>query len=142
MFALGPEIDIVLKLLLATFLGSMVGFEREIHKKPAGLRTHSLVCMGSTLFTLVSLSMVGPNVDVSRIAAGVVTGIGFLGAGMIFKAENKVKGLTTAAELWALAAIGLAIGVGYYFAAFATSLIILLILGPMKYIDKETREKM
>lgn len=142
MLVLGPEMDIVLKLLIATFLGSMVGFEREIHRKPAGLRTHSLVCMGSTLFTLVSLSMGGPMVDASRIAAGVVTGIGFLGAGMIFKSEDKVRGLTTAAELWALAAIGLSIGVGYYFAAFATSLIILLILGPMKYIDKETRGKM
>lgn len=134
------EIEIVLKLVIAAGLGLLVGFEREMHRKPAGLRTHSLVCMGSTLFTIVSLSITGFNVDVSRVAAGVVAGIGFLGAGMIFRADERVRGLTTAAELWVLAAIGLAIGIGYYFAAIATTIIVLVILIPVKNLSKEIVE--
>ena len=138
-FPIGPvEIEIVVKLAVSAVLGALIGFEREIHQKPAGMRTHSLVCIGSTLFTILSVSMMGA--DPSRIAAGIVTGIGFLGAGMIFRAENKVRGLTTAAELWVLAAIGLAVGIGYYFAALVTTLIVIFILIPMKYIEREAKE--
>jgi putative Mg2+ transporter-C (MgtC) family protein len=134
------ELEIVLKLILATGLGLIVGFEREVHRKPAGLRTHSLVCLGSALFTITSLSFVGANVDVSRVAAGVVAGVGFLGAGMIFKSDDRIRGLTTAAELWVLAAIGIAIGLGYYFAAIATAVIVLVILIPLKHISKDARD--
>ncbi|MCK5023360.1 MAG: MgtC/SapB family protein [Candidatus Aenigmarchaeota archaeon] len=133
------EIEIVLKLLLAAGLGLVVGYEREVHRKPAGLRTHSLVCLGSTLFTIVSLSIVGSGVDVSRIAAGVVVGIGFLGAGMIFKSDDNVRGLTTAAELWVLAAIGLAIGIGYYFVAIVGAIIVLVVMIPLKHLSKNAR---
>ncbi len=125
------------QLMLAALLGGIIGIERELHHKPIGLRTHALVCMGSALFTIVSISFVGDNVDVSRVAAGVVVGIGFLGTGLIFKAEDKIRGMTTAAELWVLAAVGLAIGLGLYILAIASTVIILLILAPGKAIEKE-----
>ncbi|MCK4335250.1 MAG: MgtC/SapB family protein [Candidatus Aenigmarchaeota archaeon] len=140
-FTIGPvETEMVIKLIVSAVLGGLVGFEREIHRKPAGLRTHSLVCIGATLFTIMSVNIVGA--DPSRIAAGIVMGIGFLGAGMIFKSEDRVRGLTTAAELWVLAAIGLAIGLGFYFAALITTLIIIFILIPLKYMEREAREVM
>jgi len=135
----GPaEMGIVIKLVVATILGLLIGFERSIHNKPAGMRTHSLVCVGSALFTIISISIIGG--DPSRVAAGIVTGIGFLGAGMIFKEENKIKGLTTAAEVWVMGAIGISVGIGYYFAALATTLIVIFILIPMKYVEKEAKE--
>ena len=137
---IGPvEIEIIIKIVLAAALGMLVGFEREIHRKPAGLRTHSLVCLGATLFTIVSLSMTGNNVDISRVAAGVVAGIGFISGGMIFRADDRVRGLTTAAELWVLAAVGLAIGIGFYFAAIVTTVVVLIILVPIKTLAKEAR---
>lgn len=140
-FTIGPvETEMVIKLIVSAVLGGLVGFEREIHRKPAGLRTHSLVCIGATLFTIMSINIVGA--DPSRIAAGIVMGIGFLGAGMIFKSEDRVRGLTTAAELWVLAAIGLAVGLGFYFAALITTLIIIFILIPLKYMEREAREVM
>jgi putative Mg2+ transporter-C (MgtC) family protein len=130
------EMDIIVKLVIAAFLGSLIGLEREIHKKPGGLRTHALVCMGSTLFTVVSLGFSGPNVDSSRIAAGIVTGIGFLAAGMIIKTDaKKVYGFTTAAELWVLAAIGISVGIGFYAAAAVTTLVVLVILDPLKKFE-------
>ncbi len=132
------EMEIVIKLVVSAILGALVGFEREMHRKPAGLRTHSLVCIGSALFTIISINVIGG--EPSRIAAGIVTGIGFLGAGMIFKSEDRVRGLTTAAELWVLAAIGLAIGIGYYFAALVTTLVVIFILIPLKYVEKEAKE--
>ena len=135
------ELELILKLIVAAGLGLIVGFEREIHKRPAGLRTHSLICMGAALFTVLSMSFAGQNVDASRIAAGVVTGIGFIGGGMIFKSEDRVIGLTTAAELWVVGAIGLAVGVGYYFAAATTTVIVLIILVPLKHIAEDARRK-
>ena len=138
-FFLGPaEIEIIIKLVVSAILGGLVGFEREMHRKPAGLRTHSLVCMGAALFTVMSMNIVGA--EPSRIAAGIVTGIGFLGAGMIFKSEDKVLGLTTAAELWVLAAIGLAVGLGFYFASIIATVILIFILIPLKYVEKEAKE--
>lgn len=91
------EIEIIAKLVLAAVLGMLIGLEREVHHKPAGLRTHVLVCIGATLFAIISTSIKGNLVDASRIASGVVIGIGFLGAGMIFKEADRVRGLTTAA---------------------------------------------
>ncbi|MEE9323017.1 MAG: MgtC/SapB family protein [Candidatus Aenigmarchaeota archaeon] len=138
-FPIGPvETEMVIKLVLSAILGGLVGFEREVHRKPAGMRTHSLVCIGAALFTIMSVNIIGA--EPSRVAAGIVTGIGFLGAGMIFKAEDRVRGLTTAAELWVLAAIGLAIGIGYYFAALITTVIVIFILIPLKYVEKEARK--
>ncbi|GAB3248013.1 hypothetical protein GCM10027347_04030 [Larkinella harenae] len=100
----------MLKLLLAMLLGGLIGGEREYRGKSAGLRTTILICVGSALFTIVSRRFS----DDDRIAANIVNGIGFLGAGIIFRQENSVKGLTTAATIWAVAAIGMAIGGGFY----------------------------
>jgi putative Mg2+ transporter-C (MgtC) family protein len=103
--------EMVLKLLLAFLAGGLVGLEREQQDRPAGLRTHMLVCGGSLLFTLISLRLDAPG-DHSRIAAQIVSGIGFLGAGTIFRSGSAVRGLTTAAGLWTVAAIGMGIGAG------------------------------
>jgi len=100
------------RLALALAAGGLVGLERERRDRQAGLRTHMLVCVGSTLVTLVSILMADQNADRTRIAAQIVSGIGFLGAGTIFRAGNAVRGLTTAAGLWTVAGIGMAIGAG------------------------------
>ncbi len=120
----------ILRLLLALIFGAAIGYVREIKKKAAGLRTHTLVCLGSTLFTLVSIEMVkGMNGgDPSRIASCVVTGIGFIGAGTIFQSGNNVRGLTTAASIWVCAAIGLAVGAGLYSIATATTVLALIVI--------------
>ncbi len=109
----GLELTDLWKLLLAVLLGGLVGAERQIHGRPAGLRTHILVCLGSTLIIVVGQSL-GPDVDPGRAIAGIVTGIGFLGAGVIVKAHDIVRGLTTAACIWFVAALGIAIGQGLY----------------------------
>lgn len=115
-----PIVRMTEQLLLAAFLGGLIGWERERHERPAGLRTHILVCVGSTLITLVSNSF--PD-NGGRIAAQIVTGVGFLGAGTIIRdnAENGgVRGLTTAASLWAIAGIGIAVGFGGQYAQLAS----------------------
>ncbi|MBI2172802.1 MAG: MgtC/SapB family protein [Candidatus Aenigmarchaeota archaeon] len=135
------EMEIAIKIVIAAIVGLLIGLEREIRKKPAGMRTHALVCIGATLFTVLSFSFVGSTVDTSRIAAGIVTGIGFLGAGVIFRAEDRVKGITTAAELWVLAAIGVAIGMGMYFAAAISTLVVLVVLWPAKMLERRVIRK-
>src|SRR6476620_3521703 len=105
-------LEMVLRLGLSFLVGGLVGFERERRDRPAGLRTHILVCMGSTLITLVSREIAGGHADPGRVAAQIVSGIGFLGAGTIFRAGNSVRGLTTAAGLWVVAGIGMGIGTG------------------------------
>jgi putative Mg2+ transporter-C (MgtC) family protein len=120
-------------LLLAVALGAVVGIEREVAHRPAGLRTHMLVCLGSCLFTIVS---VGFNLDPARIAAGIVAGIGFIGAGTIWGEKDKVKGITTAASLWATAAIGLTTGIGDFPLAVTVTLLVLFVLSS-KYILKK-----
>ena len=125
------ETEIIAKLVLSAVLGMIIGLERQLHDKPAGLREHGLVCMGSALFTVVSLTFTSPV-----IAAGVVTGIGFLGAGAILHLKNRVVGLTTAAELWVVAAIGLAVGIGLYTIATVTAILVLLMLISGRYVEK------
>lgn len=134
-----PDYTVILtKLLLAAFLGLLIGSERELHKKPAGLRTHSLVSLGACLFILVPLNLVGDQMDfIARVIPGIITGIGFLGAGMIFQAKDKVRGLTTAAEIWTLASIGILVGIGAYFIAIVATILILIILVPFKWFEKE-----
>jgi len=119
-------IESVLSLILAIVLGAVVGIEREITHKPAGLRTHMLVSLGSCLFTIVSLQEF--SIDPARIAAGIVTGIGFIGAGTIIAEQDKVVGITTAASLWATAAIGLVVGAGNYLLAITATLLVFLVL--------------
>lgn len=119
---------IVFRLLLAAVMGGLIGLEREASNRPAGFRTHILVSIGSTLIMLVSMYAFDYRADPSRVAAQVVSGIGFLGAGTIMKTGNNVKGLTTAASLWVCSAIGLAIGGGYYVGAIITVIIVLFSL--------------
>jgi putative Mg2+ transporter-C (MgtC) family protein len=135
--------EALLRLALAAVLGGVVGIERELREREAGLRTHLLVALGSALFTIVSaygfhafLSS-GANVvraDPTRIAAQIVTGIGFLGAGAIIRQGLSVRGLTTAATLWVVAAIGLAVGAGYYSGALITTGLVVLALWPLRLV--------
>ena len=128
------DIDMILRLLLATFLGGVVGIERGSGDKPAGFRTHILVCTGSALIMLVSMYGFdtnysdGSNRDSARIAAQVVSGIGFLGAGTIIHEGVTIRGLTTAASLWMVSAIGLAAGAGMYVLSIASTAIMLITL--------------
>jgi putative Mg2+ transporter-C (MgtC) family protein len=127
---MSPEIVIILRLLLATVLGAIIGLQRERAGKPAGLRTHILITLGSALFTVVSVFGFSGTADVSRVAAGVVAGIGFIGAGVIFRGMRgeHVVGLTTAASIWIAAAIGIAAGVGMYLVASIVAIIAVLVL--------------
>jgi len=136
--------DLILRLLVAALLGAAVGLEREFHDHPAGTRTHLLVALGSALFTVLSVhgfSASGVTVDPTRIAAQIVTGIGFLGAGAIIHSGTSVRGLTTAASLWATAAIGLAAGVGLYGLAVAATIIVVLSLGPLNRLVSVVRPR-
>lgn len=127
-----------MRLILAVVLGGLVGYQREASDRPAGFRTHILVALGSALFTLISaFPFDGLEAsDPTRIAAQVVTGIGFLGAGTIIRRENIVIGLTTAASLWAVAAVGMAAGIGYYSAAVSGTALILITLAVLKPIER------
>jgi putative Mg2+ transporter-C (MgtC) family protein len=120
--------DIIVRILISLAFGAIVGLEREVKDCPAGLRTHSLVCLGATVFTLASLLLGGANADISRIAGQVVVGIGFIGGGVIFKSKDHVIGLTTAASLWVAAAVGLVIGLGAYFIGAVALIATLFIL--------------
>jgi putative Mg2+ transporter-C (MgtC) family protein len=138
-----PEHQIILRLVVAAVLGSIVGVERERLNWVAGLRTHMLVCVGSALFMIVSfcgfadvLSNEHVGLDPSRIAAQVVSGIGFLGAGTIVFRSKVVRGLTTAASLWTVAAVGLAVGGGLYIAATTATGLIVMILAGLKPIEQ------
>ena len=123
------EVEMVLRLLLAAALGAAIGYQRERAKKSAGLRTHTLICLGAALFTVASIYGFGNTSDVSRVAAGVVAGIGFIGAGAIIHGgEGIVGGLTTAATIWAVAGIGLAAGAGLYPVALVTTALVAIIL--------------
>ncbi|CAB3796450.1 hypothetical protein LMG28688_04299 [Paraburkholderia caffeinitolerans] len=135
--------ELISRLVLAAALGSVIGFERERLSWAAGLRTHMLVCVGSALIMIVSAfgfadALGGEHVvlDPSRMAAQVVSGIGFLGAGSILLRGEIVRGLTTAASLWSVAAIGLAVGGGLYTAAIAATIIILIILAGIKPLER------
>lgn len=127
---MSEELTMVLRLLLSAVLGGIIGYQRERTGKPAGLRTHMLICIGSAIFTLVSIYGFEGTVDPSRIAAGVVTGIGFIGAGaIIFRtSDGYIAGLTTAATVWVAAGIGVTVGSGLYIAAVAGTLIVLIVL--------------
>lgn len=143
------NVEMVARLVLAGALGSVIGFERERLLWAAGLRTHMLVCVGACLIMIVSAfgfaDVMGADkivLDPSRVAAQVVSGIGFLGAGTILLRGEVVKGLTTAASLWAVAAIGLAIGGGLYVAGIATTVIVIGILAGVKPIEEKWRGRM
>lgn len=137
------DLETAVRLLTAAFLGGLIGFERESHGKDAGVRTYALVCLGSALMMIVSIQIYEvykstSGVDPSRIAAQVVSGIGFLGAGAIMREHQGagIKGLTTAAGIWAASGIGLACGMGLYHPAIITTIFTLLILVVFSKLDR------
>ena len=124
----------VVSLLLAVFLGSAIGLEREISGKSAGLRTNVLICLGAAVFTIISKNLGGASDSATRIAAQIVTGVGFLGAGAIIRDRGGVHGLTTAATIWLVASVGLACGAGYYATALIATLIAVIVLVGLGHI--------
>ncbi len=134
----GQLSDYIIRLFLSAFLGALIGIERETHGRPAGLRTHILVCVGSTLFTICSYLVAGAHGDPGRITAQIVTGIGFLGAGTIIHQGSVVRGLTTAASVWTVAAIGVGVGIGGYSLILAaiTSIIVFATLNWIPLVEK------
>lgn len=127
---MGWEMELVLagRLLLATVLGTMIGYERERRRRAAGLRTFGAVALGSCLFSIISYLVVPEGRETTRIAAQVVTGVGFLGAGVILQSQGHISGLTTSATLWATAAVGMAAGFGLYMMSIVTTLLLLGLL--------------
>lgn len=135
------DLEMIFRLVLAAILGGLVGYEREVHGRTAGLRTHILVCVGSALIMLTSMHMFEiyrgrATPDPARIAAQVVSGIGFLGAGTILRFKASVRGLTTAASLWTVAGIGLAVGSGLYIPAVVTAILVLATLFFLTRIER------
>lgn len=136
------EGEILLRLGLAALLGMIVGYERERQNQPAGLRTHAILAIGSCLAMTISINLAiqfvpdVPNGDPARLAAQVVSGIGFLGAGAILRYGTNVKGLTTATSLWTIAIVGLAVGAGHYFSAVGTTIALLIVLVLLNILEK------
>ena len=132
--------DVFIRLTLSILLSGLIGLERQFHRRSAGLRTHIMVSLGSCLIMLTSLFVfdiyknIAP-VDPSRIAAGIITGIGFLGAGTIIREKEGVRGLTTAASLWVVAGIGLAVGCGFYSAGVMSAFLALIVLLVLRRVD-------
>jgi len=134
------DFEMVIRLLLTLVLSGLIGLERQVHRRDAGLRTHILVALGSCLIMLTSLYVFAiykdqVTLDPARIAAGVVTGIGFLGAGTIIREPDGVRGLTTAASLWVVAGIGLAVGVGFNKIAIYATVLVLIVLHFLRYVE-------
>lgn len=130
--------DFAFKSFFAALLGFILGIQREKIGKPAGSRTYALVALGSAVFTILSAQgFIGPVVDITRIAANIVVGIGFLGAGIIIFHDNRVEGLTTAAALWVTASLGMVVGIGWYLQALVLAALILIILFTSQIQKKE-----
>lgn len=136
------EVEILIRIMMAAVLGMVVGYERERQNQPAGLRTHAILAVGSCLAMTISINLAiqfapdMPNGDPARLAAQVVSGIGFLGAGAILRYGTNVKGLTTATSLWTIAIVGLAVGAGHYFAAIGTTAVLLVVLTILNILEK------
>jgi len=137
-----PPVDLILRLLLAAGLGAAIGVERELRRKPAGLRTNILIALGSALFTTMSLELAREGGTPDRVTSQIVTGIGFLGAGAILRDGGNVHGMTTAATIWVNAAVGVAAGAGQYMmasVATALTLVVLALLGPLeRYFERRS----
>ena len=138
------DMEIILRLLLSVLWGGLVGIEREYRSKSAGFRTMIMISMGACAFTMAS-QYLGGTANPDRVASNIVTGIGFLGAGVIFRGHNRISGITTAATIWGVAAVGMGIGAGFYFAAACASIMILLVLALLpsleRYIDQINRAR-
>ncbi len=135
------EFEQGLSLISAALLGGAIGFEREIHGKAAGLRTNILICLGAAAFTIVSGSMEASPQALGRMTAAVITGVGFLGAGVLIHEGSGVHGLTTAACIWLVASIGIACGAGMYFIALLTTLLALLVLMGLSPFTRRIRKR-
>lgn len=137
---------ITFKVILSVFLSGLIGFEREMRQKGAGLRTHILVGLGSTLIVLTSLHLFDiykevTVIDPTRMITGIVTGVGFLCAGTIIQAESRVRGLTTAAALWIVSGVGIAVGAGHYSAAIIVSFVVFGVLTSMRPVEYKFAKK-
>jgi putative Mg2+ transporter-C (MgtC) family protein len=131
MFVFTPE-DL-LKILIAILIGGMIGFERELHSKAAGLRTITLITVGAAMFTILSSKFT--DAATSRVASNIVTGVGFLGAGVILFAEGRIKGLTTASSVWVASALGMAVGLGQYVLGVVSALLVVIVLDLFTRLD-------
>lgn len=145
---MNAQYEIMLRLLLAVLLGGLLGLEREFHKKSAGLRTYALVSLGAAFFTIISLeaykvsiNLPGIAFDPARIIGQIVLGIGFLGGGLIVLRDYQVEGLTTAAGIWVAAAIGGAVGMGFYFPAFFVTFLAVGILSALRMLELKMFDK-
>lgn len=145
-------LDMLIRIVSAIIIGGIIGMEREKHNRPAGLRTHILVCLGACVITLLESTIViqmqsmkgaGEQITISvgRVAAQVVSGVGFLGAGTIVLSQRKISGLTTAASLWNVACLGLAVGYGFYFLAFVSCILVLIVLALLSRLVRVNAEK-
>ena len=130
-----PPVDLIVRLSLAAGLGAAIGVERELRQKAAGLRTNMLIALGSAVFTVVSLELARTGGTPDRIAAQIVTGIGFLGAGSILRSGRSIHGMTTAATIWVNASVGMAAGAGLYTVAIAGTIITLIVLALLPYLE-------
>ena len=140
--SLGAQAELGLRLIAGLALGAIIGFEREMHRQPAGFRTHSLVSLGAALFAIISAyGYGGANVDPTRITAQIVSGIGFIGAGTILQSRGRIRGLTTAASLWSVAAIGTAAGTGLYVLAMLGTVLILVVLSLLDRVEEFARQR-
>jgi putative Mg2+ transporter-C (MgtC) family protein len=129
------HLELLVQLLLAALLGGAIGVEREISGKPAGLRTNILICVGATLFTVLSLKLAVGGGDPGRVAAQILTGVGFIGAGTILHTRGSVTGLTSAATIWVVSAIGMAIGLESYVEAVGTTLLVMIVLAGLGFVE-------
>lgn len=132
--------DVIPSIILAVALGGAIGLERQLSGKAAGLRTNILICLGAAVFTIISKQMAEPGGSFTRIAAQIVTGVGFLGAGAIIQDRGGVSGLTTAATIWLVASIGTACGAGFYSVAVISTIIAIIVLIGLKKMDKSLEQ--
>jgi putative Mg2+ transporter-C (MgtC) family protein len=141
--SLETQIDLTVRLIVALLLGAIIGWERELQRMPAGFRTHALVSLGAAIFTVVSAyAFTGPLSDPTRIAAQIVSGVGFLGGGAILHYGGTVRGLTTAASLWAVAAVGMAAGAGLFVVAAVSAVLVIVALEIFQRVERVVKRRL
>lgn len=141
--SLGTQVELTLRLVAALVMGAVIGWERELQRMPAGFRTHALVSLGAAIFTIISAhGLTGPASDPTRIAAQVVSGIGFLGGGAILHYGGTVRGLTTAASLWAVAAVGMAAGAGLLIIASVSTVLVIVALEVFQRLERMAKRRL
>lgn len=148
--------EVILRLVLSVLIGGLIGYEREYQKRPAGFITHILVCIGSTIISIIQICLVQNSIDIimqypqlsnvikvdsGRIISQIVSGIGFLGAGTIIHHKGSVKGLTTAATLWVVACMGISVGLGYYFLSIVSTIVVYFVLIVLKKVKVKIQDK-